>query len=274
MQSWSLSTRLSGKKIGFVPTMGYLHKGHLSLIEKSRKDNDLTVASIFVNPTQFGKNEDFGKYPRDLERDKELLISEGCDLLFTPDESSIYPPGFQTYVNAEKITSILEGEFRPGHFKGVTTIVNILFNLVQPNNAYFGQKDAQQCAVIKRMVDDLKIPVRIVILPIVREEDGLAMSSRNKYLSPREREEALVLFKALSAAEELIRQGERDAKLIEEVMLSQLKKAASARPDYVRIVNSRSFEESEILKSGEEYFLLIACRIGATRLIDNLLLRV
>lgn len=274
MQSWSSGIKRSGKRIGFVPTMGYLHRGHLSLVERCKKDNNYTVASIYVNPAQFGANEDFGRYPRDLERDKELLTASGCDVLFTPEDRSIYPSGYQTYVNAEQITKTLEGEFRPGHFRGVTTIVNILFNLVQPDSAYFGQKDAQQCAVIKAMTEDLKIPVRIVVMPIVREEDGLAMSSRNKYLSASERSDALVLFRSLTLAETLIKQGERDAKLLEEIIMSQLKKVKSASPDYVRIVDSRTFEESEILKGGSEYFILIACRIGTTRLIDNLLIRV
>ncbi len=274
MQKLSAGLKQEGRKIGFIPTMGYLHEGHISLVNKSKSENDVTVTSIYVNPTQFGQNEDYGKYPRDFDRDNSILEKAGCDILFYPEDSAIYPAGYQTYINVQEITKVLEGEFRPGHFTGVATIVNILFNIVKPDRAYFGQKDAQQCAVIQQMTLDLKLDVEIRVMPIVRERDGLAMSSRNKYLNEKERKDALDLFRALSMAKGLIESGERNTELIEKKMMEILKSVDSSAPDYTRIVNSRSFDREQELREGVSYYLLIACRIGATRLIDNFLLTV
>ncbi|MGE5498697.1 MAG: pantoate--beta-alanine ligase [Syntrophothermus sp.] len=274
MHSFSSEMKREGKRIGFVPTMGFLHEGHLSLVDIAKENSDITVVSIFVNPTQFAPNEDFSKYPRNEERDQELLAGKGVDVLFLPDASEIYPAGYQTYVDVREITKRQEGEFRPSHFQGVTTVVSILFNCVMPDVAVFGQKDAQQAAVIKRMVRDLKFNIDIIISQIVREHDGLAMSSRNIYLSAKEREDALVLSTALKAAGMMIDGGERDSGKIIEKMRSIIAQADTAVPDYIRIVESESFNEIEKLESGKEYFFLIACRIGKTRLIDNLLIRI
>lgn len=268
MQLFSSKERV-GKSIGFVPTMGYLHQGHISLVQESKKENDITIVSIFVNPTQFSPNEDLSKYPRDYVRDHQLLLDAGCDVLFYPDVEEIYPKDFQTFVTVDEITQKLEGEFRPTHFRGVTTIVNILFNIVQPHKAYFGQKDAQQCAVISKMVEDLNMNLSIVVCPIVREDDGLAMSSRNVYLSPSERNDALVLSKALKEADSLIKRGERDSVRIKSEMISILKSVDTSEIDYAEIVDFKSFEKVSLLEEGNKYLILIACRIGKTRLIDN-----
>ncbi len=272
MRVWSSRIKKEGKLIGFVPTMGYLHDGHLSLVRKAKEENEYCVVSIFVNPTQFAPNEDLAKYPRDFERDKQLLISAGADIIFYPDVSEIYPKTFQTYVSVEKVTSILEGEKRPAHFRGVTTIVSILFNAVKPDAAYFGQKDAQQAAVISRMNEDLKFGINIRILPVIRENDGLAMSSRNIYLSGQEREEALVLFKSLKTAENLISEGERNCSEIIKKMEKLLRGAPSSNPDYAAIVEKTTFEKAEYLEEGTSYYILVACKIGNTRLIDNILI--
>ncbi|KAB2909551.1 MAG: pantoate--beta-alanine ligase [Ignavibacteriales bacterium] len=274
MQNISRSLIVGGKTIGFVPTMGYLHAGHLSLVKASRAENDFTVVSIFVNPTQFAPNEDFSKYPRDMEKDEKLLVEEGVDYLFYPSATDIYPSGFETYVEQEKIAHTFEGEFRPTHFRGVTTIVSILFNIVQPTKAYFGQKDAQQCAVLSRMVKDLWFPVEMVVCPIVREEDGLALSSRNVYLNKMERQEALILSKTIEFAKNLIREGERDTNTISTLAMENLEKPVSAKPDYFLVVKYDSFESVEKLEPGEKYFLLAACSIGKTRLIDNAIITV
>lgn len=273
MQNLSASLKLAGKIVGFVPTMGFLHEGHLSLIKKSREICDVTVVSIFINPTQFSPSEDLAQYPRDLGKDSELIQKENVDYLFLPDTEKIYPENFQTFVNVEHITKILEGEFRPTHFRGVTTVVNILFNCVNPDFAFFGQKDAQQVAVIKQMVRDLKIPVNIVVCPIVREADGLAMSSRNIYLSKEERKDALVLNKSLQLAVELIEENNREVSLIISEMASTIKKAKSAKLDYIKIVDAGSFQIVDQIKNRNEYYILIACNIGATRLIDNVLIK-
>ena len=249
--------------------MGYLHEGHLSLIRESKKNCDATIVSIFVNPTQFGPLEDFNSYPRDIEKDNKLLENEKVDYLFLPSAEEIYPKNFQTYVNIESITNKLEGEFRPTHFRGVSTVVLILLNCVQPNYAYFGQKDAQQLAVIKQMVKDLKLDVKIVGCPIVREKDGLAMSSRNVYLSSTERNEAVVIHRSLDLAKKIISSGEKSATVILTEMSDLISKIPSANPDYIKIVEADSFEIVDELKTGEEYYILIACRIGKTRLIDN-----
>lgn len=270
MHSFSSEMKRKGKSIGFVPTMGFLHEGHLSLVDKAKENSDVVVVSIFVNPTQFAPNEDFSKYPRNEERDKELLTERGVDVLFLPEASEIYTSGYQTYVDVEEITKRHEGEFRPAHFRGVTTVVAILFNCVMPDVAVFGQKDAQQAAVIKRMVRDLKFNIRIIVAPIVREEDGLAKSSRNVYLSEKERRDSLVLSKALKAAGEVISAGERQTDRIIEIMTEIIAQADTALPDYIRAVEADSFLEIKNLEAGKEYFLLIACRIGKTRLIDNM----
>jgi len=249
--------------------MGYLHEGHLSLIRESIRTCDATIVSIFVNPTQFGPLEDFNSYPRDIEKDNNLLENEKVDYLFLPSTEGIYSKNFQTYVNVESITKKLEGEFRPTHFRGVTTVVLILLNCVQPNYAYFGQKDAQQLAVIKQMVKDLKLDVKIIGCPIVREKDGLAMSSRNVYLSSTERNEAVVICRSLDLAKKIISSGEKSATVILTEMSDLISKIPSANPDYIKIVEADSFEIVDELKTGEEYYILIACKIGKTRLIDN-----
>ena len=274
MQNISKALTGGGKTIGFVPTMGYLHEGHLSLVRYSRAENDITVVSVFVNPTQFAANEDLSKYPRDIQRDEELLIAEGIDYLFYPTADDVYPPGYQTFVVQDKISSLLEGEFRPTHFRGVTTIVAILFNIVLPNRAYFGQKDAQQCAVLNRMVNDLRFPLEMKVCPIVREADGLAMSSRNIYLNETERKEALVLSRSIRYAEELIKKGERDVANICAGAKVLYTGVNSAKLDYLSIVDYDTFEPTEELVTGGKYFILVACRIGRTRLIDNILTNV
>ncbi len=274
MHEFSSSRKKEGKKIGFVPTMGFLHEGHLSLVKRSKQDSDVTVISVFVNPTQFAPSEDLMEYPRDFERDKKLLDSLGADVIFYPDESEIYPADFQTHVNVENITKILEGTFRPTYFKGVTTIVAILFNAVKPDVAFFGQKDAQQASVIKQMVKDLKMDIEICIEPIVRESDGLAMSSRNIYINEKERKDALVLYNSLRFAEELVKNGERDKQKIVAEMKQIINSIDSSKADYIEIVESNSFSIINEIKDGASYYILIACRIGSARLIDNVLITV
>ena len=253
--------------------MGYLHEGHLSLIRESKKKCDITIVSIFVNPTQFSPSEDFQNYPRDIEKDNQLLENEDVDFLFLPDEREIYSYNFQTYVSVEQITQKLEGEFRPTHFRGVTTVVLILFNSVQPAFAFFGQKDAQQCAVIKQMVEDLKLPVQIVECPIIREKDGLAMSSRNVYLSPEERTKALTLYKALLYGTKLIEGKEMNPQVVIDNMKVIIAEEKSIKLDYVAIVNAYGFRDVDLIEKGNEYYMLVAARIGSTRLIDNIKIR-
>jgi pantoate--beta-alanine ligase len=254
--------------------MGFLHEGHLSLVRKSKELCNDTIVSLFVNPTQFAPSEDLEQYPRDIERDKKLLIDEGVDYLFMPDVDQIYTKNFQTYVNVEEVTTNLEGQFRPTHFRGVTTIVNILFNCVKPDYGFFGQKDAQQSAVINRMVKDLKLRINLIVCPIIREPDGLAMSSRNIYLSANQRKDALVLNQSLNIAKKMINEGERKSALIIAEMLSLINSVRSSNLDYIKIVEVDSFEVVDELEQGSEYYILIACRIGSTRLIDNELLKV
>ena len=272
MSSISKELKKQGKKIGFVPTMGYLHQGHLSLVEIAKKNADIVVISIFVNPTQFGPNEDFQKYPRDFNRDCELLKPYDVDYIFYPSIDDIYQKNFSTYVEETEISKVLEGKYRPTHFKGVTTIVNILFNIVKPDIAVFGQKDAQQLAIISKMVKDLMMDIEIIPAPIVRENDGLAMSSRNLYLSLEERKDALVLFKALSYAKDLIFKGERNCDVIRNKGMEILTSVSTSNPDYFEIVEAESFKFIEKLENGKKYYLLTACRIGSTRLIDNFLI--
>ncbi len=272
----TLTAKIEGAKrkrrsIGFVPTMGYLHEGHLSLIRRARKDADCVVVSIFVNPIQFGPKEDLKKYPRDLKRDLELCKKEKVDIVFIPQTSAMYRNGFSTYVNVENLTNGLCGSSRPGHFKGVTTVVTKLFNIVRPDVAYFGQKDAQQAIVIKKMVDDLGIPVKIRIMPIVREKDGLAMSSRNSYLSAKERRQALSLYRSLKLAKDLRKKGERNPKKIEDRMRKVIAAEKNPKIDYISIVGLKNL--NNIDKISGETLVALAVKIGKTRLIDNIILR-
>lgn len=265
------SARLSlDGTVGFVPTMGYLHEGHLSLIRRAREECRHVVVSIFVNPTQFGPNEDLARYPRDLERDLSLIEPLGVDVVWTPTAEEMYPQGYQTWVEVEAMTRPLEGAMRPGHFRGVTTVVAKLFNAVQPHKAYFGQKDAQQAAVIRRMTLDLNFPIEIVVCPTVREADGLAMSSRNVYLSPEQRQAATVLFRSLSAAKELYDAGERNAEKLRKKMMEVLAAEPLAEVQYVSCADYDTLEElSEITGKA---LLSMAVFIGKTRLIDNFVL--
>lgn len=252
--------------------MGYLHEGHLSLISESKKKCDITIVSIFVNPTQFGPSEDFSKYPRNVETDIKLLEGEGVDYLFLPSAGEIYPENFQTFVNVEYVTKILEGEFRPAHFRGVVTVVLILFNCVKPDFTFFGQKDAQQLTVIKQMVKDLKLDLEIISCPIVREKDGLAMSSRNVFLSPSERAVALLLYKSLEIARKKISSGQRIVDIILSDMDELFLNVPSANLDYIKIVEVDTFKIVDELIEAKNYFVLIACKIGNTRLIDNMII--
>lgn len=262
----------NGRTVGLVPTMGYLHKGHLSLVEEARRNNDFIIMSIFVNPTQFGKNEDFDKYPRDLERDAALAEKAGVDVIFYPEIEEMYPEGYKTYVNVEDITEILCGKSRPGHFRGVTTVVSKLFNIVKPHRAYFGQKDAQQVAVIKKMVKDLNFDIEIVTCPIVREEDGLAMSSRNVYLDEQQRKSALILSKSLFEAQKQILDGEHDKQKVLDSIIKMLHTEECAEIDYVEIVNADTLEDIEEIKG--KVLIALAVKIGTTRLIDNIVVEV
>ncbi len=257
----------TGGSVGLVPTMGYLHAGHMSLVERARAENDRVAVSIFVNPTQFGPREDLSTYPRDIERDLAMLRGAGVDLVFTPDAATIYPPGFDTWVEPGAIATRLEGAARPGHFRGVCTVVLKLFTIVQPDRAYFGQKDAQQLRVIQRMVADLNLPLAVVPMPIVREPDGLAMSSRNSYLSPDERQAALALSRGLRAAEACWHAGERDAGSLRQVVLDIIDREPLAQVDYVSLADGATLEELQRAAPGA--LLSLAVRVGKTRLIDN-----
>ncbi|QAV33421.1 pantothenate synthetase [Fervidobacterium changbaicum] len=261
----------SGKSIGFVPTMGYLHKGHLSLVEAARKENDVVVVSIFVNPTQFGPNEDYSRYPRDLERDLRLLEPIGVDYVFNPSVEEMYPAMYSTYVEEVELSKYLCGASRPGHFRGVCTVVTKLFNIVKPTKAYFGQKDAQQFRVLKRMVRDLNMDVEMIEMPIVREEDGLAMSSRNVYLNPEERKEATRLYKSLLKAKELIESGERDVQKIKSEMLKILDHPL-LKVDYVEVVDEETLRPVE--KIERKVIVALAVFVGKARLIDNMIFEV
>ena len=264
------SARLSfSGMVGLVPTMGYLHEGHLSLIRKAREECEHVVVSIFVNPTQFGPKEDLAKYPRDLERDFRL-IEPYTDVVWTPSAETMYPQGYQTWVEVEAMTRPLEGAMRPGHFRGVTTVVAKLFNVVQPHKAYFGQKDAQQVAVIRQMVRDLNFPLEIVVCPTSREPDGLAMSSRNVYLDPDQRKAATVLFRSLSAAKEAFEKGERNAEKIRSKMKEVLASEPLAEPQYVSCADYDTLEELDEIKG--KALLSMAVFFGKTRLIDNFIL--
>jgi pantoate--beta-alanine ligase len=264
--------RGKGKRIGFVPTMGSLHEGHLSLMGRAREMCDTVVASVFVNPAQFGPNEDFDKYPRDLARDAELAFTRGVDFIFAPAPDDMYPAGFSTYVIVEGLSEKLEGASRPGHFRGVTTVVNKLFNIIHPSFAFFGRKDAQQVILIKRMVRELAMDVEVVVGPTVREEDGLALSSRNVYLSTEERRAATVLRKALERARTLYNGGDRDSARIVLSMRSLIEAEPVARIDYIAITDTDRLEPVEIIPSTEPTLISLAVFIGNTRLIDNIVL--
>lgn len=257
--------------VGFVPTMGYLHEGHLSLIRQARAENKSLVVSIFVNPTQFGHGEDIDKYPRTPQRDLKILKNEGVDIVFMPSVSEIYPAQFDSWVVVDKLTEGLEGASRPSHFRGVTTVVAKLFNIVKPTRAYFGQKDAQQAIVIRKMVADLNMNVEIVTLPTVREPDGLAMSSRNAYLNPEQRRAATVLYRALTLAQRLWLQGEIDAERLRQQMTTVLQKQPLATIDYVSIADAETLDELETVKPPT--LVSMAVKIGSTRLIDNIVLQ-
>jgi pantoate--beta-alanine ligase len=272
MQQVSDELRREGKTIGFVPTMGYLHEGHLSLLRRARELSDKTVLSIFVNPTQFAPNEDLDRYPRDFERDEALARAEGCDILFYPSVEEMYPQPYRTYVTVEEITRVLCGRSRPTHFRGVTTVVSKLFHIVKPHLAVFGQKDAQQAIVIKQMVRDLNFDVEIVVGPIVREPDGLALSSRNVYLSPEERKQAPLLYQSLMKAKEHIENGERDAGQVRKAIESVLQKAPLARVDYIEIVDTRDLKPLNPLQG--EVLIALAVFFGRTRLIDNVMVQI
>jgi len=265
-------TALSGT-FGLVPTMGYLHRGHLSLVVRARRECAHVGVSLFVNPTQFGPSEDLSRYPRDLERDLSLLAPLGVDLVWTPPPDEMYLPGFQTWVNVEQVSAPLEGKQRPGHFRGVATVVAKLFNAFSPDRAYFGQKDAQQVVVLRRMVRDLNFPVEIVTGPIVREPDGLALSSRNVYLNPAERAAATVLYRALTAAQAAFAAGERDADALRASVSAALAAEPLAREEYVSVAHPDSLAELDSI-GADGALLSLAVRMGKTRLIDNLLLRV
>ncbi len=254
--------------------MGYFHDGHLSLIKKAKNENDVVVVSIFVNPAQFGPNEDFARYPRDIERDTELAKLAGCNILFIPSAEEMYPAGFSSSAIVENISTVLEGKYRPTHFKGVTTVVLKLLNIVQPRIAYFGQKDAQQCIVIKKMVYDFNIPTEISIVPTLRESDGLAMSSRNVYLNSEERKNAVVLNQSLCLAENLIQKGERNSEKIVKEMMKLIQSKNPTAIDYVEIVGSENLEKKNTITSGETILIPLAVRFGTTRLIDNIIIKV
>ncbi len=271
MKEYSLKVRKEGKTIGFVPTMGYLHEGHLSLIRAARKECDAVVVSIFVNPMQFGPKEDFKEYPRDLERDKGLAGEAGADIVFYPSSEEMYSEGFSTFVNVEgRYTETLCAFSRPGHFKGVATVVLKLLNIVSPDVSYFGQKDAQQAAVIKKMIKDLNMDTDIRIMPIVREDDGLAMSSRNVYLSEDERRQALNLYRSLEKAKEMVCGGEASSTAIKSEMKRIIEEGKDLKIDYIETVDADSLEPVETVK--ENTLIAVAVFIGKTRLIDNIII--
>ena len=262
--------RRRGRTIGFVPTMGSLHEGHLSLVRAAKKENDIVVVSIFVNPLQFGPKEDFRKYPRDLKTDARLLKGI-CDVLFIPSTFEFYPKDFCSFVEVKSLSDQACGRSRPGHFRGVTTVVAKLFHIVRPRIAYFGQKDAQQVVIIQKMMRDLNFPSRVKVLPIVREKDGLAMSSRNVYLSSRERSEAVVLFQALKSAERMVTGGARDTAKIKGTLRDFINRCPSARIDYIEVLDRKTLQSLKTIE--KDAFLLLAVFIGSTRLIDNTILK-
>lgn len=267
MRRWSEAERRQDRRIAFVPTMGFLHEGHLCLVRDAKKRGDRLVVSIFINPTQFGPNEDFAAYPRDLERDRKLLENEGIDILFHPSVEDMYPQGAQTYVEVEKLSLPLCGAARPGHFRGVATVVAKLFNIVRPHLAVFGEKDYQQLQVIRRMVRDLSMDAEIIGHPVVREADGLAMSSRNAYLAPAERQAAVCLSRSLCKAERLFRRGETSAQALFRLVRGELEKEPLAKVEYVKLCDAETLDEIE--NTDDTAVLALAVRFGKARLIDN-----
>jgi pantoate--beta-alanine ligase len=271
MASIARKLRRENRSVGFVPTMGALHEGHLTLVKEARQMSDVVIVSIFVNPTQFGPNEDFERYPRDLTADAALLAEYEVDYVFAPDVDEIYVPGFSTYVYVEGLTETLEGASRPGHFRGVATVVTILFNTVRPDLAFFGSKDAQQVGVVKRLTRDLGFETEIVVVPTVREESGLAMSSRNAYLTPEERDAATVIYRALREAKLAFRNGERNASNIAQIVENMIASEPLARVDYVAVVNNDTLEPVEKIDDSE-VLVAVAVRFGKVRLIDNIIM--
>jgi pantoate--beta-alanine ligase len=269
MQQAAAAFRLAGKRIGLVPTMGALHEGHLSLIRIARSNADIVVTSVFVNPAQFGPSEDFAQYPRNLESDASLAFEAGADLVFAPSVEEIYPTGFQTHVDVGILGTVLEGRSRPGHFRGVATVVAKLFLATIPHCAVFGRKDAQQVVVIRAMVRDLSFPVEIIAAPIVRETDGLAMSSRNVYLNPQQRKEATVLHRSIQLAEHRIRNGERNSSSIIASMRSLIEKESTGVIDYISLAHVDTLSEYSVLATGDPVLISMAVRFGTIRLIDN-----
>jgi len=269
MQAVAESLRVQGRRIGVVPTIGYLHEGHLSLVRLARSHCDTVVVTLFVNPTQFGPTEDFERYPRDLDRDQKLAVQAGADILFCPDTKEVYTQGHATFVEVEGVSSVFEGKFRPTHFRGVTTVVAKLLNITKPHAAVFGQKDAQQAFLIAKMARELNFDVQILVGPTVREQDVLALSSRNVYLSADERSRATALFRSLKRVEMLISQGERSAANIRAQMLGLLSDAAPAKIDYIAFVRPESFQEIEVLEP-PSVLVALAVWFGSTRLIDNM----
>jgi len=272
MTALSQKWHQAGKIIAFVPTMGYFHQGHLSLISEGKKQGDVLVVSLFVNPIQFGPKEDLAAYPRNLQKDASLAEKEGTDVLFVPEEKEMYPEGYQTYVEVTQLTKYLCGVSRPGHFKGVTTVVAKLFNIIRPHIAIFGLKDYQQYIVIKRMVMDLNYPIKIIGCPIIREPDGLAMSSRNVYLTSKQRTSALSLYKSLNIAQEMVNKGEKKAKTIIEAVTTFIQKRPYTKIDYVKLCDPETLEELEEIRGNA--LLALAVKVGKARLIDNTILGV
>lgn len=271
MASIARKLRRESKTVGFVPTMGALHEGHLTLVKEARQMSDIVIVSIFVNPTQFGPNEDFERYPRDLTADAARLAEYEVDYVFAPDKEEIYPPGFSTYVYVEGLTETLEGASRPGHFRGVATVVTILLNTVRPDLAFFGSKDAQQVGVIKKLTRDLGFETEIIVVPTVREESGLAMSSRNAYLSAEEREKAAVIYQALRDARLAFKEGERNASNLAEIVEKKIAAEPLARIDYIAVVSNDNLEPIDKIDDSE-VLIAVAVRFGKVRLIDNIIL--
>ena len=271
IQNHMMVLKKSGAKIGFVPTMGYLHEGHLSLIRRARKDNNVVVLSIFVNPAQFGPNEDYKRYPRNFKMDLKFARNEGVDIVYCPGVSEMYPEDYYTYVNVEVLSDVLCGKFRPGHFKGVATVCTKLFNIIQPDVVYMGQKDAQQAVILKQMVKNLNMPLKIKVLPIIREQDGLALSSRNKYLSEDEKKQALIIYRSLRTAEFLFKNGVKNAGKIKNKVKNILLKMPKISIEYIEIVDLNLLNPVvEIKKSS---LLAVAVWIKEVRLIDNIILK-
>ncbi|MCX8015457.1 MAG: pantoate--beta-alanine ligase [candidate division WOR-3 bacterium] len=271
MQKIADAIHRKGKTIGFVPTMGYLHEGHLSLVRIARKKSDYVVVSIFVNPTQFGPKEDFARYPRNFARDKQLLIKEKVDYIFYPSIKSMYEKGYKTYVEVRDFSDVLCGRSRPGHFQGVATVVAKLFNIVKPDIAVFGQKDAQQAIIIRQMTKDLNFPIKIIVAPTIREKDGLAMSSRNSYLTPKQRIQAPILYQALQLAKKLVAGGEKSSQKIITAMQEMISQMPDANIDYIAVVNTKTLRP--VKKIIGETLIALAVKFGKARLIDNIIIK-